>query len=230
MKNMIQNTFKTSLFVALGTMLIALSAGSGHAAIITNGGFENPGVALPPTYTAPYQTLPSDALTGWTLGPTYTGEGTQFAVGLWSSTYSFAGTLPQSGDQFIEIEGSGWITQSVSIEAGTYTLSIGAQGRTGFVTPPLSFTLGSTVITFSSSETLTPTDGSWNTYTSDQFTVETTGIYTFMIAGTHLALQGSVMIDDVAITAVPEPGVIGLASLGLSVTMAMIRRRQLIAA
>lgn len=227
MKTTIPKHIKSTLFAALTTALMTFASQDIGAQIIVNGGFENPIVTLPPTYTAPYQSLPNDILTGWTLGATYTGnEGAQTAVGLWNSTYPLDGIQPQSGNQYIEIEGSGTLSQSVTISAGTYTLSLGAQGRTGFVTPPLMFMLGTTSITFEASTTLLPASGSWITYTSDTFVVETTGVYTFIISGTDPILQGSAVIDNVSIVPVPEPGAVVMTVLGGLVSLAITRRRR----
>jgi hypothetical protein len=226
MKTTIPKHIKSSLFAVLTTSLMMFATKDTSAQIIVNGGFENPTVPLPPTYTAPYQSLPNDALTGWTLGATYTGEGIHTAVGLWNSLYPLAEIQPQSGYQYVEIEGSGTLSQSVTISAGTYTLSLGAQGRTGFVTPPILFMLGTTNITFEGSSTLLPTSGTWITYTSDAFVVETSGVYTFSMTGTQVTLQGSVVIDNVSIAPIPEPGTVLLTLLGGIASLAIARRRR----
>jgi hypothetical protein len=155
------------------------------------------------------------APSGWTVS-----NGTVDIIGS-GSGFDF---LPGNG-KYIDLDGStnqpGLLAQSFVLTAGTaYTASFQLAGNQRNNTPE------SVTVDFGSSSTTIslPMAAGFTTYTLG-FTPTTTASYALRFLNTGNDNQG-MLLDNISITAVPEPGTWALMLAGLLATSALARRRQ----
>ena len=221
------NPIKTLLS---STILATLVAGSGHAAIVPlNGDFEtNTFVAGGVNCYSP--TLGSSSISNWSWSETvapYPG-----AVRLISQAIDGGGAVggkaANAGTYAVSLEGAtSWISQTITLDAGQYQLSFDASWwlPAYLAVNPIYASLGGVNFSFSgSTAAFSPTQG-YSTYTSGLLTLATGGTYELKIAANNPAggYSGGTAVDNVSLTAVPEPS--SLALLGLGAVASLRRRR-----
>jgi hypothetical protein len=187
------------LLLAAG--LMALPVSSAQANVIINGGFENPNI---PTGTfALFTSIP-----GWSL-----------TTGTFIEIQDHVAGSPYEGDQFVELDStgnSGMIQASVAtVPLQPYTFSFAYSPRPGVAASSNGVDVyfnGALLIALAQSGI-----GLQNTlWTPFSFVVTPTGATSsveFRASGTSNSLGG--YIDDVRLTAVPEPMTMSLLALGL---------------
>ena len=208
-------------------LVAAVAGGLGLGGMVSaqslvNAGFETPGISGN-QYTPGFGGL--SGISGWTFGA----SGSDSYNGYVHAGDTGLGPLGiPEGSQAAFIQGSGSISQDVVFSAGTYALSFYAEARGGGLGPePLLVTLGGTPVTFSASSTFVAgSNTSFDLVTSDPFSLSA-GTYTLAFTGANPYgfADRTTFIDNVGISAVPEPAtcaaLVGAAALGL----AMWRRR-----
>jgi hypothetical protein len=199
---------KKSMLGMLFLLVVSMGV-AGQAAIITNGSFEDQGMFPYPGYNNGNTSL---VITGWT----YSGVG----VGIAPSSYdggkstAFIYDVPiPDGSLVAFIFGAGSLSQNVQLDAGQYELSWYEALRryeTDAVSVPRTVSVtnsSNTVIQSSSANVSNKEAFALQTMT---FTVPVSGTYTVSFASSG----NTYLMDNVAITAVPEPVTIGLIALG----------------
>ncbi len=173
--------------------------------LVVNGSFEtvNPSVTSD-TYTAPFGYLPTNGAAGWT----FRCSGGNAYDGIATPSGSFGNKIIEDGSNATFIQGTGSVFQTVTLAAGTYTLSFYAMGGNpltgGNEVNPISISLDSLL-----SKIVTPTNTSQSnisdwTICIYSFTAPTAGSYTLQFSGTIPFAGGSnfsSFIDNVSIVA-----------------------------
>ena len=195
--------FLPLMFAAL-TILGAFAPLAANAQnLIANGSFEQPGYASD-DYTTPFQTLATNGVTGWYFSPSgvtghnYDGITTSQAGSLCSGNV-------ENGANAAFVQG-GFISQNVTLTAGSYTLSFWAMGRVaaGNGANPVAVTVGNVL-----SNTVTPPNtaqsvlSDWTQYLFD-FNAPSNGTYTLTFQATipYNPTDHTTFIDNVSITAI----------------------------
>jgi hypothetical protein len=226
------NPIKTLLVT---TILATLMVGSGHAAnLLVNGSFEtNTYVApIPGGYAyGPYSpTLGSSSINNWSWSPTV-GDNSG-AVRLLDQAIDGSGAIgglaASDGNYAVSLEGAtSWISQNVTLGAGQYQLSFDAsRWLNALAVNPIYASLNGVNFSFNgSTAAFSPANGYFD-YTSDVFTLATAGTYEFKIAANNPAggYSGGTAVDNVVLSAVPEPSTYALVLGGIA-TLLLIRRR-----
>lgn len=213
---------RRSILLIFVSLLAA--AVSGRAQTIVNPSFEAPGIS---------NFVYTTSVTGWTFSAFVSGSG---GTGLTTNGSSFGtqdiggASDPGGGTQAALIQGAGTIAQSIDFLAGgTFTLAFFAEARgaaSGGV--PLSIQIDSNVLTFGGSVTASAASGTvFNVIVSDPFTVGA-GFHTLSFTGTVNLNTADVttFVDQVSVTAVPEPSTLALLGGGLA-ALAFLRRRRI---
>jgi Protein of unknown function (DUF642)/PEP-CTERM motif len=151
---------------------------------------------------------------GWTVS-----NGTVDIVGAgFFSQYALSGNS-------IDLDGSsgdaGVLSRSFSLIAGnTYTALFDLSGNQRGGSERVTVTFGSSVFTFSNLKSNTP----WSTY-EIEFTPTASQVYTLSFANAGGDNIGAVL-DNVTVTAVPEPETFAMLLAGLGLMGAVVRRRK----
>ncbi|WP_426960198.1 carbohydrate binding domain-containing protein [Muricoccus radiodurans] len=210
------------LRVLLGTTALATSlvfAVSASAAIVTNGSFEN-------------------GLNGWTttgsgvtpgIGITVIETGGTNSTGYGDNVANYDGTHAAF---FVDDQAVEDLFQSVSLKAGVfYSLSFALWATASGAANPFNFTLENSVglnvldTTGNSGNSTGVPVGTWTPY-SYNFTVNSDDNYRLNFHFTSgLTPAKDVLLDGVAITAVPEPATLALFGAGL-LGLGFVRRRK----
>lgn len=160
-----------------------------------------------------YETLfPGDATTlpGWLVN----GGGAEVpgSIDLVGTNYG-----PHSGDFAVDLAGTpgpGGVQQDIAVSSGSYLVSFWARSSGGY---PNDAVLAS----FGGSNHVIGISGDWQQYS---FLENAAGLTTLNLATRpNNTTNGNVFVDDISVTATPEPATIAVLGIG---AMAMIRRRR----
>lgn len=181
-------------------VLVLFCSTAGWATNITNGGFEN------------------GNFTGWTLGGVCPGSDPAGSP-CWSAVVTSPVHAGVYSGKFGAYPGSMTLTQSVTVPAGSYTLSFWLALTTG---NPLdnSFDVswgGASVGSFS--------DLSAATWAQRSFLINSTGAATPLVFTMAQDITGDFFLDDISVDLVPEPATLWLMGLGLA-CVGLTRRKK----
>lgn len=147
--------------------------------------------------------------------------------GITRNSSAFAPPAAPEGSQAAILQQASQFSTTVSgFEAGvSYSLSFEAAGRTGGANP-FQVLLNGSALTFGASTTITPSVGSYGSFTSTAFTT-TGGPFSLAFIGTNPSGDKVSFIDDIRFNfvaeAIPEPS---SALLGGLATLLLLRRRR----
>jgi hypothetical protein len=148
------------------------------------GSLVNPSFESPDVHSTGYQYNPTGAGVGWTFSST---SGIQHNGSAWN-----AAAAPD-GVQTAFVQMTGTITQTLSLNAGSYTLAFRAAQRTCCGVQPVKVTVDGTQI----GSLVSPASGSFAAF-SIPFSVASSGTHTIMFAGTD-PNDRTTFIDNVTI-------------------------------
>lgn len=205
-------TFLLPMFAAL-TMPGAWAPLAANAQnLVVNGSFES---VTPPVnstaYTATFGSIATNAVSNWTFG---TSGGSAYD-GIVDLNGGFGAQVIEDGANAAFVQGTGSISQRVTLPAGSYALSFYAMGRTsangGNGADPTTVSVGSLLFqTFTPGNAAEDNMNDWIPYRYD-FTAAA-GTYTLQFSGNDPYVGGSddhmTMIDNVlivAISSIPPP-------------------------
>jgi hypothetical protein len=152
----------------------------------------NPSFEIP-ALSGGYQYGPSGSGVGWTFSG---GSGIQSNGSVWGATAA------PDGRQTPVIHGTGVISQTLTVTAGSYTLSFAAAQRSCCVSPyeqPIQVAIDGTPI----GSLVSPASASFSGF-SIPFSVSTSGAHTITFTGT-VASDKTTFIDNVVLTSAPPP-------------------------
>jgi hypothetical protein len=209
-------TFRTLL--ALGALTTSLTA---HANLLTNASFES-GAFLPPSNQTVTLLPGATSITGWTV--------VNDAIA-WIGVGDPWGLDAFSGDRFLDLsdytagQPFGGVSQAVATTAGTSYLVTFSLGSSTFWGRPSALTVSAG----GSSQTFTsPLTGGNNDWEQRTMTFVATGALTTLVFS-GAAGNNYIGLDDVSVTAVPEPASALLLLAGAAVVFGRVRRRQMTA-
>lgn len=210
------NKLLTSVAVAV-TIATTTAGGAQATELLTNGSFEAPAIG------GGNYTYPSGLLASWT----YAGSA---LVGATGSNAWYGGSPPpgQDGAQFAALQGTSTLSQAFTSTGGSAKLSWIAAGRPFFGgyngDQTYNVLVGSTVVgTFS-----TVSGQAFGSYMIN-LTGLTAGAHVLTFAG-QIAADETSFIDQVSITAVPEPATWGMLLVGFAMVGMAARRRKVLTA
>lgn len=141
--------------------------------------------------------------------------------GPWQTPSSLAGWQAAWGSTVVGVQNASYIEQTTSFSAGTQLLSWVDANRNGYSNARYQVWLdGVSLGTFD-----TTVGGAWNTRNLSFST--TAGLHTLRWQGVQVSSDSTAFIDNLSVTAVPEPStaLMGLAGLGLLGGISRRRRR-----
>jgi hypothetical protein len=143
----------------------------------------------------------------------------------WGTPASLAGAHGALGSYVAGIQADGTLSQSISLEAGTYQLSWLDANRSGGSNQSYNVSFDNSALQVQAFDTTV--GGGW-TKESIVFTVDadTTGLLTFKGLNAWGTGDATSFIDNVSITAVPEPTSLMLMAVGTLGLLAWRRRAQ----
>ena len=190
--------------VAAATLLALSLSGIAQASpeMVTNGSFEAPGFALPAGSYC-YLNLP-----GLECGsvPSWSGA---FPLML-SNSGPWGNPGTPFGDVLIGLQNTSNADQSLALSAGTYSLSWSDAGRGNYGTGAEQYQVSFDGVTLASSTVAM--GAAWQTHTLT-FAASGAGVLSFQ--GLSSGGDSTAFIDNVSVSAVPEPEVFGMMLLGL---------------
>jgi len=201
------------ILAALVAASAALSMGGAAQAanLVTNGSFEDPGFALPAGSYC-YLGGPYDcgSVNGWSG---------YFPLML-STSGPWGNPNTPAGDVLIGIQGGSYAEQTLNLAAGTYTLSWIDAGRGNYGGPTETYqvVVGGNLMSVESVNYGAP-------WTAKSLTFTATGATVLRFAG-QTNYDATAFIDNVVVTAVPEPGTYALLMAGLGLMGLVARRRK----
>ena len=186
--------------------------------VVTNGGFETP-----------VQPVADFVQASGVGGGSLAGSTWSFVDGggITRNSSAFAPPAAPEGSQAAILQNASQFSTTVSgFEAGvSYSLSFEAAGRTGGANP-FQVLLNGSALTFGASTTITPSVGSYGSFTSTAFTT-TGGPFSLAFIGTNPGGDTTSFIDDIRFNfvaeAIPEPSAALLGGLG---ALLLLRRRR----
>ena len=202
-----------SLFAAVAA--IALVPASANAAEFVNGSFEGG------TFTSSFITVPggnSTTINGWVV----TGNSVDYIGSYWAA---------QAGSQSIDLNGNGQggIQQTFDTVVGQlYNVSFWLAGNTAGQPTVKSVQVGATgadssIFTFDTTGLSLPNNMGWKNY-NYQFTAGPGPSTTLSFASLNPGSFGAAL-DNVAVSAIPEPGTWAMMLLGIGLIGGAMRRR-----
>jgi hypothetical protein len=205
---------------AFGTVALGAQASTN---LLTDGNFESTGLSFASSsycyagnVAAPQCNAPSYAVNGWTgTTPVFLQSGS----GPWGTPSDQAHTGIDLGGVVAAVQGTSALSSTFSFIAGdVYTLSWADAGRTNYgYTQTYSVTAGDQLI-----GDFTTNAGHWNTHS---FTFTATGADALVFQGL-VASDSTSFIDNVSVTAVPEPTALLMMAVGTLGLLAWRRRAQ----
>ena len=155
--------------------------------------------------------IKTNGVAGYQYGPvvgsawTFTAQSGLNGSGLTGNATALTGQKPSApnGSQVAFIQGTGSISQSMTFEAGSYTLSLSAAQRQ---TASLNRQSIGVYVDGALVGTIAPTTSSYATLTTPAFTV-TKGLHTISLRGLATSGDHTAFIDSVAITAAQAPSI-----------------------
>ena len=207
---------RKTFMLALAGAALSLTPAVASAQIVSNGGFELPVISDPCC-----NTVPPDSLPGWTV--------LAGSVNVVNGTYGGNGNLAYEADQYLDLVGQsavGAISQDIATVAGqvyhltfAYANNIFAGATTASAVVSIGTLLSPIIHTTSST-----TDLDWTIFTG--YFVGTGDPMTLLFNDTTGTQNGSIFLDAVTITAVPEPATWAMMILGFGLAGMAVRRRK----
>ena len=195
------------ILTASALLLSLFTVSGAQAGIVANPGFETPVVA-----GAVYN--PTGA--SWVFSG-FSGIGHGVNAG------GFGNTAPPEGQQFAVLQafngGQSSFTQTITLAAGQYSLSFLDENRSGYGQSSFFVTLGGLIIGGDS-----PSNGSFSTFYNVFQTAGGTLALTFT-SSTGSSTDTTSFIDNVQISAVPEPASVAMLGLGLIASVGFAARK-----
>lgn len=206
---------------------VLMFPGTALANLIVNGGFESPTPSgtfsapynEPPNYTYPANGGPPTTVDSWTYA------GGSGLINTLNPPNAWYGNTPPSGyvgDQFAFVQSTGSISQTFSASAGLGTVQWLQGSRPDFG----SYNGNQTYEVLLNSVAI----GTYTTTSGENFALQTISGVNLLGGNNTLTFEGlattdsTVFLDQVAVTAVPEPATWAMLVLGF-VAMALLRRQ-----
>ena len=205
----------------IATALLALSGLPAQASVpvspLLNGSFELNTAGVGSTgYCYLGGSCAANALSNW--------SGTAAVIGAssspWQTPSAIAGWSSAWGDTVVGLQNASYIEQTVSFSGGQVSLSWADANRYGYANAQYQVWLdGNALGTFN-----TVVGGSWATH-SLSFNA-TAGLHTLRWQGVAIASDATAFVDNLSVTAVPEPASALMALAGLGLIGGLARRRR----
>jgi PEP-CTERM motif len=200
-----------SLKRSLVLLALTASAGVASAQSLNNGSFEAATMSADYCYT--YNM--GCSLSNWTSSTALILAG--------SSAWGAPNLLPNSGlidgGKVVGLQNQSYVAQSLSLAGGTYLVSWVDAGRAGYDSQDYTVSLG-----VQSSTPFGTVSGQGWAQRSATFTLASAATLDLRFAGNRNTGDGTAFIDNVTISAVPEPQSVALMAAGL-LAMAFMRRK-----
>ena len=215
---------------ALGAAAIGAQASTN---LIANGGFDS-------TYSATsyiYNGTPASVAAAHVRVPVIAGTvadwtGSFVSIATNSREWGYPNTLARfnastQGGYVAGLQADGVLSQDIDLAPGTYTLTWldANRGASQNYNVSLSYDGGSTIYGSSTHHTTVPRGG-WNLETLTFRTTGGEGLLSFIGGTTYPRVDATSLIDNVQLTAVPEPSALVLMAMGTLGLLAWRRRAQ----